>query len=97
MRISDWSSDVCSSDLADGQCQRGSQWIFHEDVLARRAWRGGGCKRRCRQCGTRTAKPAMRAAHRFRNRKIRLGNAPASVAELLDQQCEDIIESSVYT
>src|SRR3546814_2294694 len=44
MRISDWSSDVCSSDLADGTCE--------PEVLRRlpRHARYAPCRYRARQC-----------------------------------------------
>src|SRR3546814_5431855 len=37
MRISDWSSDVCSSDLSKGQARRASHWSYEaERPLSRR-------------------------------------------------------------
>src|SRR3546814_4001148 len=42
MRISDWSSDVCSSDLA---CRCGADWPAQGRwgrAIAARSWRGGG-------------------------------------------------------
>src|SRR3546814_2624342 len=57
MRISDWSSDVCSSDLA-GPCRSGRSATA---TLHRREPRIAGCVRRCRR---RHAEPVRPAAKR---------------------------------
>src|SRR3546814_10473442 len=44
MRISDWSSDVCSSDLTDGQAVDRALRCGVPDILSRAA--DGGCPRR---------------------------------------------------
>src|SRR3546814_7545798 len=68
MRISDWSSDVCSSDLAARRCRRGSE------PLRDRAYFGGG-RRRQRQKSFRHVPPSRcRAASRESRRYASLGS-----------------------
>src|SRR3546814_15193033 len=90
MRISDWSSDVCSSDLSPCRCRRCcGGWRPAEP--ADRAWRGSppSCRgRRCRTPGSRRSGRASCRAERGRRscsyeRKIVLpapARAPAGSA-----------------
>src|SRR3546814_4472738 len=56
MRISDWSSDVCSSDLCDGEWRRGGRALFRGQDLRRgdraprrQGWEGAALAQgRCR-------------------------------------------------
>src|SRR3546814_1135365 len=70
MRISDWSSDVCSSDLARSRTPYTDKWHRPE------CWRRREKRRRRRHgCGRRDRRSAARAAIRWsarRNRQWRL-------------------------
>src|SRR3546814_6573867 len=57
MRISDWSSDVCSSDLlidADPQCHRRAVALADADIFGEF---GGGVARRLHRCVLRDVEP----------------------------------------
>src|SRR3546814_9216783 len=75
MRISDWSSDVCSSDLIDTVCVHTAGQTPEQDkpMAFSSATTGHGHGRRCRrrvscrrQCSYLVADVAVRLSHRYR-------------------------------